>query len=87
LTNLKEVGKYLEIANEALDIGGYLIVSTFSKTGPEKCSGLMISQYSEEELKGLFGRFFQNIKCFEATHKTPWGSSQDFVYCGFKKVK
>lgn len=86
LTTIEQVEQYLTIAYCALEIGGFLIISTFSKTGPEKCSGLTITQYSQEELKKLFGKFFQNIKCFEDTHETPWGSSQNFVYCGFKKV-
>ena len=86
LTTLQDIEKYLAIASQALDAGGYLIVSTFSKSGPEKCSGLTISQYSEDDLKKLFGRYFQNIKCFEDTHQTPWGAKQDFIYCGFKKL-
>jgi ubiquinone/menaquinone biosynthesis C-methylase UbiE len=85
LTELEQVEKYLKIAYEALDEGGYLIVSTFSKSGPEKCSGLSISQYSQDDLKSLFGRYFKNIKCSEDTHTTPWNTTQNFVYCGFKK--
>jgi len=85
LTELEQVEKYLKIANESLQVGGFLIISTFSLTGPEKCSGLQISRYSQDDLKSLFGRYFQNIKCFETTHLTPWGSKQDFVYCGFVK--
>lgn len=86
LTSLKQVEEYLKIAYDSLDIGGYLIVSTFSRSGPSECSGLSIAQYSEEDLKNLFGKFFKNITCFEDTHQTPWGSKQDFIYCGFKKI-
>lgn len=87
LTDIKDVEKYLSIAYDALNVGGSLIISTFSPTGPDKCSGLTISKYSQEELKQVFGKFFQNTKCFETTHTTPWGTTQDFVYCGFKKIK
>jgi hypothetical protein len=76
----------LKIAYDALEEDGYLIISTFSKTGPEKCSGLNITQYSQDDLKSLFGRFFKNTKCFEDTHTTPWNTTQNFVYCGFKKL-
>ena len=86
LTDIKDVEKYLTIAHDALNVGGSLIVSTFSSTGPDKCSGLTISKYSQEDLKIVFGKFFQNTKCFETTHITPWGTTQDFVYCGFKKI-
>lgn len=86
LTNLEDVEAYLKVASESLNEGGFLIISTFSKTGPDKCSGLSISKYSQEELKQVFGKFFRNTKCFETTHTTPWGSAQNFVYCGFKKI-
>lgn len=85
LTKEEDVATYLEIANRGIAAGGYLIVSTFSKTGPKKCSGLSISQYSDTDLKALFEKYFTNIKCFEDTHSTPWGTDQNFVYCGFKK--
>jgi hypothetical protein len=85
LTSLEAIEAYLEVANRSITDDGYLIVSTFSKTGPDKCSGLDISKYSDIELKTLFGKYFTNIKCFEDIHKTPWNSIQSFVYCGFKK--
>ena len=87
LTNQTDIDKYLECVQSALKIGGSLIISTFSKTGPEKCSGLTISKYSAEELKNIFGLFFTNSSCHETTHTTPWGSTQDFVYCVFKNYK
>lgn len=85
LTNTADVKTYLEIANQAIVPGGFLIVSTFSRSGPEKCSGLPISQYAEDDLKKLFQRYFDHIRCFEHTHTTPWGTGQNFVYCGFVK--
>lgn len=85
LTEESQVEKYLQIASEAIESGGFLIVSTFSKNGPEKCSGLPITQYSDVDLKQLFGKYFSNIKCFEDTHTTPWNTTQSFVYCSFKK--
>jgi len=77
---------FLTKKEEALSSDGYLIVSTFSKTGPEKCSGLSISQYSDVELKKQFEKYFTNIRCFESTHHTPSGKNQNFIYCGFKKI-
>ncbi len=85
LTKAKDVEAYLEIADRAIAPGGYLIVSTFSKTGPEKCSGLPVTQYADEDLKTLFVKRFTNIRCFDDIHVTPWNTPQSFVYCGFKK--
>jgi ubiquinone/menaquinone biosynthesis C-methylase UbiE len=86
LTTPEQINHYLELVNSSLPSGAHLIISTFSKSGPQKCSGLPIHQYSEHELKKLFSQYFKNIKCFEDTHITPWGTTQNFVYCGFKKL-
>lgn len=85
LTELQQIEKYLEVISNSLRPGGNLIISTFSKNGPEKCSGLPVHQYSEVELKELFKTHFENTKCFEDVHTTPWGTTQSFVYCGFKR--
>ena len=85
LTTPEQVHEYLEIVKRAIPSGGHLIISTFSKEGPLKCSGLPIHQYSQDDLKSLFVKDFNNTKCFEDTHVTPWESEQKFVYCVFKK--
>lgn len=54
LTQIDQVEKYLENVHNALAVGGFMIVSTFSKSGPEKCSGLAVAQYSQDGLKNLF---------------------------------
>lgn len=86
LTMSDDIEKYLKNAYDALNPDGHLIISTFSQTGPDKCSGLTISKYSQEDLKNVFGKYFKRIKCIENTHTTPWDTKQDFVYCVFKKV-
>ena len=67
LTDINDVEKYLTIAHDALNDDGFLIVSTFSTTGPDKCSGLSISKYSQEDLKKVFGKFFCCNKGFAAS--------------------
>jgi len=80
-----EVEKYLQVASSTLRVGGMMLISTFSSTGPEKCSGLNITRYTEQTLEKTFEKYFKKIKCFEHTHTTPWESKQDFIYCLFKK--
>lgn len=85
LTKPDDIKKYLQIADQSISDNGFLILSTFSKTGPEKCSGLPIRQYSSSDLISLFDRHFTKINCFESPHHTPWNSAQNFTYCIFKK--
>lgn len=83
LTQQEDIKKYIEIISAAVRPGGYAIISTFSKTGPDKCSGLPITKYSHEELIKLFSENFESICYFYETHETPWSSKQDFVFCKF----
>jgi ubiquinone/menaquinone biosynthesis C-methylase UbiE len=85
LTTISDVEKYLNVVSDAIVDGGFLIVSTFSSSGPDKCSGLPITKYSQDALKSTFNQFFSNVHCFEDTHTTPFQTEQHFVYCGFKK--
>ncbi len=85
LTKKKDISKYIEIANHLIKPNGYLIISTFSTNGPKKCSGLDITQYSEDSIKKIFGRKFKHIKSFEQVHTTPFNTKQNFIYSIFKK--
>lgn len=83
LTSPEQVSKYVDIAEK--NIKGFLIVGTFSKNGPEKCSGLEISQYDNDSLSEVFEPAFERIKCLTEDHTTPFGTLQNFVFCSFKK--
>jgi 2-polyprenyl-3-methyl-5-hydroxy-6-metoxy-1,4-benzoquinol methylase len=85
LTGPADIKKYIQIASSAIKTGGHIVLSTFSKTGPDKCSGLPITKYSHQELIDLFSNDFTNLNYIYETHETPWSSKQDFVYCTFIK--
>jgi len=68
-------------------LGGYLILGTFSENGPAKCSGLEIKQYNEASLSSRFEKSFERIKCIEEDHITPFNTVQNFLFCGFQKMK
>src|SRR5665213_229471 len=48
LTEEQQVETYMGIAGKA--VKKYMVVGTFSESGPEKCSGLPIRQYTEDQL-------------------------------------
>lgn len=73
--------RYVAQALRALKPGGFAIVGTFGPLGPDSCSGLPVSRYSTDELHGAFGDPFQLIDSSVELHTTPWGSTQQFVYC------
>ena len=84
LTNQEQVSKYMGIAEKS--ITGFMVLGTFSKNGPTKCSGLDIQQYDEESLSSEFESGFEKIQCLTEDHTTPFGTVQNFVFCSFKKL-
>lgn len=61
-----------------------MIIATFSKTGPLKCSGLEIKQYDVDDLKNKFQKHFNLVNHCKADHLTPFETTQNFTYCLFK---
>jgi len=86
LTNDDEVANYVKTVEQAITPNGFLVVGTFSEQGPKKCSGIDIKQYSENSLSQLFTKEFEKLNCFTVEHKTPFDTTQQFVFCSFKKV-
>lgn len=83
LTNKEDQKKYIELVSKSLKPNGHLLIATFSKNGPKKCSGLEICQYDKEDL----ALQFQNLKLIESNtedHQTPFATTQNFTYCLFK---
>ncbi len=81
LINEKDIHKYVQIASKSIITNGYLILGTFSESGPDSCSGLPITKYSESTFKKFFGRDFDLIECFEEIHTTPFNTKQNFIWC------
>jgi SAM-dependent methyltransferase len=69
-----------QVAN-AVKIGGYVIVSTFGPEGPIKCSGLDVVRYDAESLHKEFGVHFRLLGSSKELHRTPFGTTQQFLYC------
>ncbi|WP_284653129.1 class I SAM-dependent methyltransferase [Flavobacterium terrisoli] len=84
-TNATQVDHYVEIVDHALEDNGRFFIGTFSENGPTKCSGLDIKQYNEERLRLLFERDFILKGCFTEDHETPFGTTQNFLFCAFKR--
>ena len=84
LTDENEIEDYLNAAQKGVKENGNLIVGTFSTEGPKKCSGIEITQYSESTLTKRFSKF-KKVNCQIIEHDTPFGITQNFIFCSFKK--
>ncbi len=85
LTTPEERSAYIKNVLHALKPHGHIIIATFAEDGPEKCSGLPIVRYSAESLHAEFGEHFVLKEQLHETHKTPFGTTQQFVFCHFVK--
>ena len=83
LTTPEQIAKYIGIAERY--VTGYMIIGTFSVNGPTKCSGLEIMQYDEQSLSAKLENKFDKLSCMTEDHTTPFNTSQNFIFCSFKK--
>jgi 2-polyprenyl-3-methyl-5-hydroxy-6-metoxy-1,4-benzoquinol methylase len=84
LTTPQQIGQYLHTARQS--VSGYMAIGTFSENGPSSCSGLAIKQYSEAALQAQLAAGFEKIKCVNEDHLTPFNTTQNFLFCSFRRV-
>ena len=72
---------YVRQVARSVKPGGHVIVSTFGPEGPTKCSGLEAMRYDADSLHGEFGARFRLIESSQELHHTPFGTTQQFLYC------
>ena len=83
LTEDKDIEKYKTLVSKSTN--EYFVLATFSDEGPNKCSGLEISKYSELDLQKQFEEDFKVIESFKKNHTTPFNTTQNFTFSVFQK--
>ena len=81
LTAIEHRIAYVRNVAHAVRPGGHVIVSTFGPEGPTKCSGLDVIRYDAESLHEQFGVRFRLVESSRELHHTPFGTTQQFLYC------
>jgi 2-polyprenyl-3-methyl-5-hydroxy-6-metoxy-1,4-benzoquinol methylase len=81
LTSKEQRAAYVRQVAQSVRSGGYVIVSTFGPEGPTKCSGLDVVRYNADSLHDEFGPRFRLVESSKEIHKTPFGTTQQFLYC------
>ena len=75
----------MELVSHSVKPGGYVLVATFGLDGPDKCSGLPIVKYDHDSLHNEFGARFTLMDHQTELHSTPFGTTQQFMYCYCRK--
>ena len=81
LTTPDQRSAYVQQVGRSVRSGGHVLVSTFGPEGPTKCSGLDVLRYDAESLHAEFGARFQMLESLKELHETPFGTTQQFLYC------
>jgi 2-polyprenyl-3-methyl-5-hydroxy-6-metoxy-1,4-benzoquinol methylase len=81
LTSIEQRAAYVRNVMKAVTPGGHVIVSTFGPEGPTKCSGLEVMRYDAKSLHNEFGARFRLVESSNELHNTPFGTTQQFLYC------
>src|SRR5215471_1935096 len=81
LTTPEQRLAYVRQVIRAVKRSGHVIVSTFGPEGPTSCSGLKVMRYDAESLHIEFGRQFRLMESSQELHQTPFGTTQQFLYC------
>jgi 2-polyprenyl-3-methyl-5-hydroxy-6-metoxy-1,4-benzoquinol methylase len=81
LTTREQRAMYVRQVAHAVKQGGHVIVGTFGPEGPMECSGLEVMRYDAESLHGEFGATFRLVESSKELHQTPFGTTQQFLYC------
>ena len=81
LTAMDQRLAYVRQVARAVKPGGHVLFSTFGPEGPTKCSGLEVVRYDAESLHAEFGVRFRLLDSIKEFHNTPFGTTQQFLYC------
>lgn len=72
---------YVRQVARSIKSRGHVIMSTFGPEGPTKCSGLDVVRYDADSLHDEFGARFRLVESLKEMHETPFGTTQQFLYC------
>jgi len=81
LTTVADRRAYVRQVVRSVRRGGHVIISAFGTEGPTRCSGLEVVRYDAESLHAEFGANFRLISSSRQLHETPFGTTQQFLYC------
>jgi hypothetical protein len=86
LTQPEDRKRYVAKLRSALATDGTAVIATFGPEGPTHCSGLPVCRYAPDDLLTELGDGFELTHSELATHTTPSGNDQQFVYASFRRT-
>jgi SAM-dependent methyltransferase len=85
LTLERDRAAYAQALRRAVRSGGFVLISGFAPSGPERCSGLPVLRADKGAIAALLGPEFTLLDAFEEDHLTPSGAQQRFLFTRFQR--
>ncbi|NIN10132.1 MAG: methyltransferase domain-containing protein [Gemmatimonadales bacterium] len=85
LTDKHDQLAYSDALLSAITTGGQVVIATFGPQGPLKCSGLDVCRYDARSLQARLRGDFELLNEQVVDHTTPAGTTQQFLYCRFRR--
>lgn len=85
LTTPEQRERYVSALRRALVPTGHVILATFAKDGPTRCSGLEVCRHDARSICAELGEEFRLLEQRSETHLTPWQSEQQFSWFRFRR--
>lgn len=85
LTNEADRKAYRKTLDNGLAADGHVVIATFGPDGPERCSGLPVVRYDEEDIAKVFDGLLRLEGSASEDHTTPSGAHQVFMFYRFAR--
>lgn len=76
---------YRRVLDDAVELGGHVVLGTFAPDGPDRCSGLPVRRYGAQDLRAYLGADYVCVIERRAEHVTPGGAVQPFTWAAFRR--
>ena len=86
LTEAGDRERYVQVLDEALKPGGWVVIAAFAPDGPQRCSGLEIVRYDAVTLSAELGPQYRLDEEQREIHVTPAGREQRFGFYRFRRL-
>ncbi len=83
LTSADDINTYLTTARQA--VKGFMTIANFQKSDQRSAVCLMFINTPKKNYKQQLQNGFEKLKCVTEDHKTPFNTTQNFLFCSFKR--
>ena len=86
LTAPEDRARYRQQVENAVRVGGHVVIATFAEDGPTRCSDLPVMRYDAAALCAEMGSSFAPRHAERQVHVTPNGTQQAFTWCVLQRL-